>query len=86
MFEYTKKWNYYWITSDKIKGEFWPFVWIFSRNKYIISPLAPFLLWENDKKKLEKKYPWYKYNYWFTKDKIFIINKNWIENIISPYL
>jgi len=74
MFEYKKKWNYYWITGDKIKGEFWPFIWIFCRNKYI---------WNiNNSLVDEKKYPWYKYSIWIYNNTLFIIWKYWIENIV----
>jgi len=86
MFEYKKKWDYYWITSYKIKGEFWPFVWIFCRNKYLNSPLVPLFVGEGNLKELEKKYPWYKYSFWIYNNTIFIIWKEWIENILSPYL
>ncbi len=69
----------YYIWSDKIKWKFWPFIWIYCKNKY---------LWDYyiDNKQfylLEKKYPAYKYSFWFLKNKLFIINKKWIEIILD---
>ena len=83
MFHYREDKNMYYISSNKIKWEFWAFIWIFCKNRYITSPLAPLLIGEGDLKKLEKKYPWFKYSFWFTKNKIFIISKKWIEKIIK---
>jgi len=75
MFYYKQKKEKYYIWSDKIKWEFWAFIWIYCKNKY---------LWEyKENKELEKKYPWYKFSFWFTKTKIFIISKSWIEKIIN---
>ncbi len=75
MFKYKKDKFGYWISSDKINGEFWPFSWVFVKNKY---------LWNIDKSKVDElKYPWYKYSLWIWKSKLFIIWLNWIENIIN---
>jgi hypothetical protein len=73
MFNYKIINNNYYISSDTIKGVFWPFSWIFVKNKY---------LW-NIKKWLidEKKYPWYKYSIWIGKKYIFIIWLKWIEKL-----
>jgi len=70
-----EKW-YFYIWSDNIKWKFWPFNAIFSKNRsfWIIKNIDF----------LEKKYPWYKYNYGLTENNsLFIINKNWIEKILK---
>jgi hypothetical protein len=73
MFTYNIIERKYWISSDKIKWNFWPFNWVFVRNRY---------LWNIEKTIVnEKKYPWYKYSFWVWKEKIFIISENWIEKI-----
>jgi hypothetical protein len=75
MFHYTVEKDLYYISSNKIKWKFWAFVWIFCKNRYI---------WKvEENPELEKKYPWFKYSFWFTKTKIFIISKSWIEKIIK---
>lgn len=75
MFEYKKINNNYWITSDKIKWDFWPFKWVFVRNKY---------LWEVDKYLIdEKEFPWYKYSIWIWYNNLFIIWLDWIENVLK---
>ena len=75
MFHYRVEKDLYYISSNKIKWDFWAFIWIYCKNRY---------LWKVEvNKELEKKYPWFKYSLWFTKTKIFIIWKNWIEKIIK---
>ena len=74
MFYYKENKFWYFIYSDKIKWEFWPFEGIFCKNKF---------LWNLKKNlELEKKYPWFKYSLWFSWKKIFVIWKSWLENII----
>ena len=89
MFYYKENKFWYFIYSDKIKWEFWPFEGIFCKNKFLTSPLtletsplAPLLRGEGKIKELEKKYPAYKYSLWFSWKKIFVIWKSWLENII----
>lgn len=83
MFYYKKEKDKYYIWSDKIKWKFWPFKWIFCKNKYLTSPLVSFIVEKDDLKQLEKKYPWYKYSFWFWENsKIFIIWLEGIEEII----
>ena len=73
MFEYKKKSSYYWITSDNIKWNFWPFSWIYIKNKYI---------WDIDKGLInENKFPGYKYSIWIYNNTLFIIWLNGIEKI-----
>lgn len=75
MFHYTKDKELYYISSDKNKWKFWAFNAIFCKNRY---------LWKvEENKELEIEYPWFKFSYWYTKTKIFIIGKNWIEKIIK---
>lgn len=80
MFHYKKDKDLYYVWSDKNKWKYWAFIWIFCKNRY---------LWDttNNLKtnniELEKKYPWYEYSFWYTKNKVFIINKKGIEKIIN---
>lgn len=75
MFYYEEKNGFYYIFSDKIKWKFWPFLWIFCKNKY---------LWKiSENKELEKKYKWYKFSFWITKNKIFIIWKEGIFEVLE---
>ncbi len=75
MFYYKKEREWYYVWSDKILWKFWPFLGVYCKNKYF---------WDiTENNNLEKKYPWYKYSFWETGNKIFIINKNWIEEILD---
>jgi hypothetical protein len=75
MFNYNEKNKKYYIGWDKIKWFFWPFESAFVKNKY---------LWNIDKNLVdEKKYPWYKFSFWLTKKRVFIIGLEWIENIFN---
>ncbi|PID87428.1 hypothetical protein CSB07_01315 [Candidatus Gracilibacteria bacterium] len=75
MFKYKKDKFGYWISSDKINGEFGPFSGVFVKNKY---------LGNIDKSKVDElKYPGYKYSLGIGKSKLFIIGLNGIENIIN---
>ena len=75
MFEYKKISDKYWITSNKTKWEFWPFDWIFVKNKY---------LWDIDKTKIdEKEFTWYKYSIWVYKNSIFVVWLGGIERIVK---
>jgi len=72
MFEYKIESNKYWLTSDKIKWEYWPFDGLFVKNKY---------LWDiNSSFFDEKEYPGYKYSVWKLKNKLFVI---WLEGIVE---
>ena len=72
MFEYKKNKDKFFIISDKIKWEYWPFEWAFVRNKY---------LWDIETSLIdEKKYPGYKYSVWKLKNKLFVI---WLEGIVE---
>ncbi len=74
MFKYEVKNKQYWIGSDNIKWLFWPFTWIFIKNKYI---------WDINENMIdENKYPWYKYSIWVRKKEIFIISEKGIEKLI----
>ena len=74
MFHYIKKKKYYYFWSDIHQGKYGPFDWIFCKNKY---------LWRiQEEADLEKKYPWYDFCYWATNNRIFIVNKQGIENIL----
>lgn len=75
MFHYEKDKDLYYISSNKSKSKFWAFIAIFCKNRY---------LWKiEENKELEKEYPGTTFSYWYTKTKIFIIWKNWIEKIIK---
>lgn len=75
MFYYKKEKQGYYIWSDNIKWKFWPFLGIFCKNKYF---------WViKETQKLEKNYPWYKYSFWVSENRIFIINKKGIEKILE---
>lgn len=75
MFEYKELSNNYWITHDKIKGSFWPFEWIFIKNKY---------LWiEIETDLLATKYMNYKYSIWIYKNTIFVLSATGIERVIE---
>jgi hypothetical protein len=84
MFYFTKEKNNYYIWSDNIKWKFWPFKGIISKNKYLWDTwkIKKTNLWK-EQNFLEKKYSFFKYNFGFSEDKIFVINKNWIEKIIN---
>lgn len=74
MFEYKKIDEKYFISSDKIKWYFWPFNWVFVKNKY---------LWDIDKSLIdEKSFPGYKYSIWIYNNNLFIIWMKGIEKII----
>lgn len=75
MFEYKIESDKYWITSNKIKWEFWPFIWVFVKNKYIWNIVE----WVID----EKKYPWYKYSVWVWNNNFFIIWKQGIVDVLK---
>ena len=75
MFYYKKEKNKFFIWSDKIKWKFGPFLWIFCKNKYLWDIL--------EYKDLESKYPWYKFSFWVSEDKLFIIWKEGIEKILN---
>ena len=75
MFHYTEEKGIYYVTSNKIKWKFGGFIWIYCKNRYIWKII--------ENKELENKYPWFKYSLWFTKNKIFVINKSSIEKIIK---
>ena len=74
MFYYEElSWGYY-IWTDKIKWKYWPFYWIYVKNKVF----GKFL------DKIEfKKYPWYKYSIWIWDKKVFIIWLEWIDEVIN---
>lgn len=77
MFEYEFKNNWYYIFIDNLKWKFWPFKWIFVKNKY---------LWNiNNSMVNEDKYPWYKYSIWLSEDSLFIIWKDKNIEIIKNY-
>ena len=75
MFEFEEKLEWFYIFTDKIKWKFWPFRWIFIKNKYH---------WNiNDYEIDEWKYPWYKYSFWFWNNSIFIISLDWTVELIK---
>ena len=76
MFSYKEKNNNYYISSDKIKWNFWPFLWIYVKNKSFWKDILE--IWN-----LEKNYPNYKYAFGITDNKLFIINLESIEKIIN---
>jgi hypothetical protein len=80
MFQYKKEKDLFYIWSDKSKWKFWAFIWIFCRNRYLWETT---LEWKINNIELEKKYPWYNFSFWYTKTKIFIISKKWIEIILK---
>jgi hypothetical protein len=84
MFYYKKEKQNYYIWSDEIKWKFWPFVWIICKNKYLWNTwkIQETKLWK-EQNFLEKKYSFFDYSFWFSEDKIFVINKNWIEKILN---
>lgn len=72
MFYYKKEKELYYIWADAIKWKFWPFKWIFVKNKYF---------WEIEKD--FDKYPAYKYSVWVSKDKVFVVWSKWVVEILN---
>lgn len=74
MFYYEEiSWEYY-IWSDKIKWKYWPFLWIYVKNK---------IHWKFLDKIDINKYPWYKYSIWIWSNKMFVIWIDWIDKVIE---
>lgn len=75
MFNYKKKsdWKFF-INSDEISWDFWPFEWIYVKNS---------LLWDFPVNFDLSKYPWYKFSAWKKWKYIFLISKNWLEDIFK---
>jgi len=73
MFYYEEKNNKYYIWTDKIKWKFWPFSWIYIKNK---------ILWDFPSKFNTKDYPAYKYSIWIWENKIFVISLLGIQKLI----
>jgi len=84
MFYYRKKWENYYIWSDNIKWKFWPFLGIICKNKYLwyTGKVKITKLWEKQNF-LEEKYSFIYNSFWFSEDKIFVINEYWIKEILK---
>lgn len=65
----------YFIWSDEHKWKFWPFTWVFIKNSF--SQNFP-----EEIKSKTKEYQNHNFVIWITENKIFIINKFWIKNIL----
>ena len=74
MFYFEENLNKYFIYTDKIKWKFWPFKWIYVKNK---------IYWNFSDKIDVNNYPWYKYSIWIWEKMIFIIWLDWIIDIIN---
>ena len=67
MFYVRKENTKIYIWDDKIKGQFWPFVWAFCKN---------FLYWKNIHDIRVQDYPPHKFALWFTENRVFILDEN----------
>jgi len=74
MFYYEEKKKKYYIWSDKSVWKYWPFEWVYVKNKE---------MWNTDKSIDYGQYPWYKYSVWIWENKIFLFNESWIEKIFE---
>lgn len=74
MFYYKEEKKKYYIWSDKSIWQYWPFEWIYVKNKEfgIVEKNIDY-----------QEYLWYKYSIWFWENKIFILSENWLEDIIE---
>ena len=74
MFYYEQKKHKYYIWSDKSIWKYWPFEWIYVKNKEFWITYKDIDYW---------KYPWYKYSIWIGIEKIFLLNEDGIEKIFT---
>ncbi len=74
MFYYEEIENKYYIWTDKTKGKYWPFCWIYVKNKRLWDTLESFQV---------ENYPGYKFAIWFWENKICVINTSEIYEIIN---
>ncbi len=73
MFYYKKDKDKYYIWNDKIKGKFWPFPWVFVKNKILWKIKSDFPL---------KNYPVHKFALGFSEKKVFVLWEESLEKIL----
>jgi len=74
MFYQREKKGLFFISSDDIIWEFWPFEWTFHKNKFY---------WNMREDLIDKKYLNYKYNIWIFKEKMYTITEKWLIEITN---
>lgn len=73
MFYYEQKEDKYYIWNDTITWKFWPFSGVFVKNK---------ILWTIKKDFKLDTYSVHKYTLWFTKNKVFVLWNDFLEEIL----